>query len=217
MVDVPDDKNRMVDGKDFSELVDLDSLLLSIKEILEESKTVPRLLYTDEEDSDSEDEEDVEEGDYDKGRLTDKAKRYQREFGKYVESIRNDLEEMLYGTNGSGKDGDEKPYDKKKVTKDPGSDTSPSERGHKFGCGCRGCSSFREKFFSDGITDFSITDGRTSIMMRKDTKSYVRDHRDKAGDYPCGGKMRGMFQQGFLKYALSGIQKKPGLMRYMAV
>ena len=197
--------------------VDLVELLLTVEGMVDEKGRLPGFFYTDEEDSDPDEEEEVEDNEYDSGRLTEKAKRYQREFRKYVERIRQDLNEMGYGPKEGGKDARDAHYSRKQKARDPESEISPSERGHKFGCGCRGCSAFRESPFNDGITDFSITDSRKTLSMVREGKSYAREHKESPGDYPCGGKMRGMFRQGFLKYALSGMDKKPGLMRYMAV
>ena len=198
-------------------VVDLEELFLTAQGMIDDEGGMHGFFYTDEEDSDSDEDEEVEDNEYDSGRLTEKAKRYQREFRKYVERIRQDLSEMGYGPKAGGKDARDTHNSRKEKAKDPESEIRPIERGHKFGCGCRGCSAFRESFFNDGITDFSITDSRKTLSIIRERKSYVREHKENPGDYPCGGKMRGMFRHGFLKYALSGVDKKPGMMRYLAV
>ena len=94
---------------------------------------------------------------------------------------------------------------------------SPSERGHKWGCGCPGCTRFRESFARKEMMDFSLPDSRNTLTLPHEPVSYTAEHKEDKCEYPCGGKLRGMFQSGFLRHALSDVEKGPGLMRYIAV
>ncbi len=173
----------------------------------------------DDEDNDEEEPDDEEE-EYNGLSLKEKVRRYQRDFSKYVEIIRKDLIDMGYDIRDGGNPVKDAEYALKKedaARKADDDDRSPSERGHKWGCGCPGCTSYRENFMSKEMMDFSIPDGRTSFLHAKDTGTYKSEHKDDSSEYPCGGKLRGMFRRGFMKYALADVDKNPRLMNYLAV
>ncbi len=211
--------------------IDLEDLANSIVEIIDDldAGSMSGFVGLDEEDTDDEEEPDAEEEEYESGTLAEEVKRYQREFRRYIRMIRKGLEDLGYvskarrgsgngmeyshGSHGGSKDG------ARSKARDPQDDITPWDRGHKWGCGCPGCTSFREAFLSESVTDFSIPDTRSTgpDSGSKEPASYDPGHKDNVSDYPCGGKLRGMFKGGFLKYTLAGVGKKPGMMNYLAV
>ncbi|MBN2330575.1 MAG: hypothetical protein JXC85_02065 [Candidatus Aenigmarchaeota archaeon] len=207
------------DDQNTEEAWDIGNILIELEEALAGFEARFRVGDYDEEDSDEEDPDDEEE-EYDRLSLSEKVRKYQREFSRYVDAIRKDLDEIGYGVR-TAKETLKRPdyagQQRPDVSLDPDSEKSPSERGHKWGCGCPGCTKFRENFMSKETVDFSIPDGRTALFRAKDDGVYSSEHKDDASEYPCGGKLRGMFRHGFLKYSLAGVEKRPGLMRYMAV
>lgn len=197
----------------------IEELLISIEEAMAGFENLLPEGSGDEEDYDDE-EPDAEEEEYDGFSLSEKVRKYQREFRKYVEIIRKDLGDMGYDIREGRTDVKGAEYAGKKDQerqRDSDSEISPWERGHKWGCGCPGCTSFRENFISKEIMDFSIPDGRSSYLMAKETNADKSEHKDDSSQYPCGGKLRGVFKRGFLKYALADVAKKPGMMNYLAV
>jgi hypothetical protein len=200
-----------------SKSVDFAKLALALEDILTDIEETPGFFHSDEEDTDEP--EDEEEEEYSAGTLSDKVRKYQREFGKYVDIIKRDLKDMGYQLKGSRDPQKRDEYtnkDGRKRLREPGAEKSPFDRGHKFGCGCPGCTAFRRRFFED-VTDFSIPDSRKTLTRDIESKRYTREHRDSRADYPCGGKLRGMFKHGFLRYTMGGIEKGPGMMNYLAV
>jgi len=198
--------------------IDMEELVFSLEDILANIAQMSGSVHADEEDNDDEEDDDEEE-EYSCGTLADKVLRYQKEFRKYIEIIKHDLEDMGYDFKRLQQDKDARysHKDGQQKLKDPEAEKSPFERGHKFECGCPGCTAFRESFFADVITDFSIPDSRKMIALDVEVKRYASDHKDNPSDYPCGGKLRGMFKQGSLKYALADIGKDPGMMNHLAV
>ena len=199
---------------------DIEDILLSLKKAMEGFEDTLSEPSGDEEDLDDDAEPDGEEEEYNGLSLKEKVRRYQREFSKYIDVIRKDLSDMGYDIHEGGNPVKEAEYAGKKedvARKGTEDDRSPSDRGHKWSCGCPGCTSFRENFMSKEMMDFSIPDGRTSLLRAKDTSAYKSEHKDDSSEYPCGGKLRGMFRRGFMKYALADVDKNPGLMNYLAV
>jgi hypothetical protein len=204
--------------------IDLEDLAISIGDIIDDigAGGMSGFGRGDEEDADDDDEPDAEEEEYESCTLAEEVKRYQREFRRYIRMIRKGLEDLGYvpkGRQDSGNDGEYSKDSAREKVRDPQADINPWDRGHKWGCGCPGCTAFKEDFLSDGMTDFSIPDirGTASGSGSKEATNYDPGHKDDRSDYPCGGKLRGMFKGGFLKYTLAGVGKKPGMMNYLAV
>jgi hypothetical protein len=201
--------------------IDIERLLDSIDEALGRFDDLfgSGSISGDEEDYDDE-EPDAEEEEYDGFTLSERFRKYQREFRKYIEVIKRDLRELAYGNADGRKSTNREDYAGKgdvERNRDPDLETSPWERGHKWGCGCPACTKFRDHFLASEFTDFSIPDARDSFLMTKETNAYNNEHRDNPGDYPCGGKLRGMFKNGFLGHALADVGKSPRMMNYLAV
>lgn len=202
------------------EETEIDDILVSLEEAMERLEESFERAYGDEEDSDDEEEPDAEERGYVGLSLSEKVKKHQREFRKYIEVIRKDLREMGYGTQEGAKAAKDGEYAGKKADerqRAPEAEKDPWERGHKWGCGCPGCTRFRENFLEKEAMDFSIPDGRSALLRTKDTSAYKSEHKDDSSEYPCGGKLRGMFRNGFMKYALADMDKNPAVMNYLAV
>jgi hypothetical protein len=209
--------DKIADSEDLGlESIDLEELSRVIGEVLGELDDLPGLVYDDGEDDDEDDEE------YKSGTLGEEMKRYQREFRKHAEIIRKELQKKGYriDTDGRGRD-PLRPLQYsagKKSDSDPEAYRSPSERGHKFGCGCPGCTSFRERIFGEGMGDISLLDIRAGLARPVSSK-YESPRKKEPSEYPCGGKLRGFFhgKEGFLKYTFMEMGKSRRLMNYMAL
>jgi len=198
-----------------AETFDTEQIILAIEEILDDAEDVSGPFH----DVEEEDEEEEQE-EYANVTLSEKVKRYQRGFRKYVESIKRELEDMGYDfRRGRGKAKTAEYSDGKELEKLPDHEAqkSPFERGHKWGCGCRGCMSFREGFLPRDIEDSSLPDKRGTLPVRIEVRGYSEKRKQESADYPCGGKLRGLFRHGFLGYTLDGIEKRNGMMNYLAV
>ena len=141
------------------------------------------------------DEEETEEKEYAMSLSAEDMKKYQEKFEKRVREIKEGLEK-IYET-GKGKEKDTV-YSKNEKMKDLSGMKSPWERGHKLGCGCPGCTKYRE---FHGIPDrnahqeqnpgMEIPDPRFSGNSKK-SKHYVEKESDTR---PCGGKYWQIFHR----------------------
>jgi hypothetical protein len=146
--------------------------------------------------ADDDDTEEAEEHEYDGWTLAEEVKRYQKEFQKYAEVIKGHLENTGYQLKRPLKNDKVGEYYKNATQ------TLPKPEAGK--------SAFEFK-------DFSIPDFRKSPFEEEKTEMHRNEHNHDHSDYPCGGKLRGMFRHGFLKYTLEGINKDRGMMNYLAV
>jgi hypothetical protein len=155
--------------------------LEKIKELLDEAT-----------DKDSEEDE---ETDYKEayGRVDEEAKKYQEKFSKYAEKLKENLEKVY--NDAIAKETDVKQERREKTAEK--SIKSPWERGHKLGCGCPGCATYRE---FHGIapdsnkTIFLIaTDFEDAGPALKSKKGKTDKYAEETGSKPCGGKLYNFF------------------------
>ena len=171
-----------------AENVDITDLLLFIENLMAEIDDIKNPF------ADDDDTEEAEEHEYDGWTLADEVKRYQKEFQKYADMIKMYVNNMDYG----------KGLQEKAIytnVKNEKPDIIKPEAGK---------SAFEFK-------DFSIPDYRKSPFEEEKMEMHRNEHSHDHSDYPCGGKLRGMFRHGFLKYTLEGINKDRGMMNYLAV
>ncbi|NIO22834.1 MAG: hypothetical protein GTN38_02290 [Candidatus Aenigmarchaeota archaeon] len=126
----------------------------------------------EEEDQEGEPEEEYSES------LEGDLKEYQERFRKYVESLEKEIRSLYRERGDEPREGYAENGEKVKT---------PWERGHKLGCGCPGCSAYRE---SHGIelgknqnSDLKFPDLRFGSK-----KSERREEYQESGSKPCGGK-----------------------------
>jgi hypothetical protein len=213
----------VVSGEDIEDLLlSLDTIITEIEELTGEN-----LRIYDEDDEDEEDEE------YGAGTLSEEVRKYQREFHRYAEIITRELARLGYDTEHGG---DDTKYTDNMKIQDPAlspsaqkkaepeqQEKNPFERGHKWGCGCAGCSAFRVSFYSSGMSfeDLNLPETVSEGGARTQVTTYTRKRKEDPSDYPCGGRLRGMFSGGFpgvsLNITLEGLDRRPGIMRYLAV
>jgi hypothetical protein len=116
----------------------------------------------------------------------EELKKYVEKFREYAREIKKDAEAVYgEGGNAAGKT--------RETTEADFGMKSPSERGHKMGCGCPGCSAFRE-FFGIKLDGKNVNRSFDSFFHvvkpaeRKETGKY-----DETGARPCGGSMYNHF------------------------
>jgi len=204
---------------------DIEDLLLSLDAIIAEIEglTGENLRIYDEDDEDEEDEE------YGARTLGEEVRKYQREFHRYAEIITGELARLGYVIETSGND--TKHADAVRIMEPSAQqnaeseqqEKNPFERGHKWGCGCAGCSSFRGNFYSSGTSfeELNVPETVSRNEAGRQVAGYTSKRKEDPSEYPCGGKLRGMFSGGFpggaLNITLEGLDRRPGIMRYLAI
>jgi hypothetical protein len=166
--------------------IDLEMLSDSFREELARIKE----MMDDDSDSEDEEESDEEESDYKEayGGMNSEMKKYHEKLKKYAENLKENLRQVYAdGENENGRK-TEKNKENDEMMK------SPLERGHKMGCGCPGCSAYRE-FFGIKI------EGKNNLHFRPDTapdmglaakKKDINKYEEK-NSRPCGGRMYNLF------------------------
>ena len=156
---------------------DFVSLLEELEEIRDVIKEIELEVSSEYEEDTGEEDEEYES--------FDDLKEYQERFRKYAESIKRELKNY--------QPREEKRNVYTETAKEKEEIKTPWERGHKLGCGCPGCTKYRE---NHGInlevlnqnSDLKLLDWRSS-----------RGRNEKKGEYkegetkPCGGKFYHFF------------------------
>jgi len=124
-----------------------------------------------------EDPEGEEEEEYSES--LDDLRGYQERFTKYAEGLERDIRD-LYKAKDERPDHD---YREEGIRKE--GVKTPWERGHKLGCGCPGCSAYRE---FHGIELANRQDHDIEFTVPR-SASGVRERMEEYGEKrPCGGK-----------------------------
>jgi hypothetical protein len=134
-------------------------------------------------------EEDEDESEYEEvyGGREKGIKEYQEKFREYVERIKEGLEKVYRDVGKNKKNEGAEPEMK-----------SPWERGHKLGCGCPGCTAYRD-FHGIKLNENQNNQNYQSSQIRPDlklarnkskTNKYVEQETDSR---PCGGKHYHLF------------------------
>ncbi len=160
------------------------SLEMLSEAFLKELEKVRQLVDDSEFEDEPADDENGDDSEYsevyggDKGDL----KKYQEKFMAYAEKLKQAVEQ-LYGEKHAKESANEKT---EKATEEQMK--TPWERGHKLGCGCPGCSAYRE---FHGIRLDGKNQGYMGGAMamrtaegKKETSKY-----EEASSKPCGGKL----------------------------
>ena len=162
---------------------------------MEELAKIKGLLDDDAEKSEDGDEDDDEDAEYAEsyGDLKEELKRYQEKLKVYEKIIKDSISEAY----GSAKPETPKAEEKSKETEI----VSPFDRGHKLGCGCPGCTSYRNFY---GIMLGGDEDS-ISVLASNTAKKKSQNY-EEAATRPCGGKMFNHFhgERGGLRNALGG-------------
>ena len=193
--------NKAVLNEELTEAQDLEMLSDSF---LEQLENVRRMLEgfsgfsadfsagkdesAEESGEDDEDEEDESEYAEVYGASREELKKYVEKFRDYAKEIKRNAEEIYGAEAGSAaKKRDERSGDDAGLK-------SPQGRGHKMGCGCPGCSAYRE-FFGikfDGKNNLhsglNSSPGMGLTAKRKETGKY-----EETSSKPCGGRLYNFF------------------------
>ncbi len=178
---------------------EIDSLLEEIEEIGEIIKDLKFEIPSEYE------EEDREEEDEEYSESIDDLKEYQEKFRKYAENIKKELRN-LYEPKETARSKDmyaERSREEEKIK-------TPWERGHKIGCGCPGCTKYRE-FYGINLdmpnqnSDLKFPDLRFASGKNKKMKKYEENEIR-----PCGGKLYNFFhgERAEFKRLLGNYSKK---------
>jgi hypothetical protein len=155
--------------------------LEKIKELLDEAP----------EDEEECDEEEAKYGD-DAG-TKEELQKYQEKLKVYAERIKDGLKKVY-----AGKAGNRNPQRSSKAEAAEPAPKNPWERGHKLGCGCAGCTVYRD-FYGikldgkyDGGSDIMTPDLRLAETQREAKRNYAEENSPK----PCGGRLHNFFHGG---------------------
>ncbi len=157
-------------------LEEIDIMLEELEKIGEESRNLEadKNVRHDDEDVDENEEEEYS------GPMEKEMKKYQEKFREYVKSIRKNIR-ILYEPE------EDAPMEKQYSEKgDERNDIkSPWERGHKLGCGCPGCTRYRE------VHGIVLENNHAGIKLhglelskRERPKNEYKENNAR----PCGGK-----------------------------
>ncbi len=116
----------------------------------------------------------------------EELKEYQKKFKKYVERIKDGLEKIYRST--------ERKVDRKENLEPKMK--SPWERGHKLGCGCPGCTAYRDfhGIKSNDNQNYQSSRIRPDLRLAKNAdKSKKNKYNEETDSRPCGGKHYHMF------------------------
>ncbi|MCX6817486.1 MAG: hypothetical protein NTU57_01360 [Candidatus Aenigmarchaeota archaeon] len=180
------DKNLAESAKELDLLsISFIEELVKIKELLDE---------TTEKSKDNKEDDEDEEYAESYGDLKEELKRYHEKLKAYEKIIKEGISEAY----GSAKP--EAP--KKEETSKETEIVSPFDRGHKLGCGCPGCSAYRNFY---GIRLGNDKDDFGNILAAKTTTKKTQNYEETASR-PCGGKMFNHFhgERAGLSNALGG-------------
>jgi|GEM_PF-2117421 len=155
---------------------DIDSLPEEFEEIREVIKEME--LEISEECGDEESEE---EGEYSES-FGEDLKEYQERFRRYAEGLKKGIRSLYEPKENKRLDHE---YNKRNGEREEMK--TPWERGHRLGCGCPGCSAYREfhgiELRNDHGSDFNLPD--PGSILRENER---REEYKESGSRPCGGK-----------------------------
>jgi len=167
------------------DLGEIDSLLEDIGEMRDIIKDMELEISSEYEWN--EDQKDEEDEEYSES-VEDELKEYQKKFRKYAESLRKELRN-LYEPKENGNN--EIVYIEKKGEKE--GIKTPWERGHKLGCGCPGCTKYREFYAIRLETANRNSDLRFPDLRFASKKSEAKREYKESEARPCGGKFHHFF------------------------
>ena len=182
----------IADKNPVNEAHELDSISVSF---LEELAKIKGLLDETAEKSKDDKEDDDADEEYAEsyGDLKDTLKQYHEKLKAYEKIIKENISEAY----GDAKP--EAPKAEKEIAKE-NDIISPFDRGHKLGCGCPGCSAYRDFY---GIRLDGVKDALSILASKTAAK---KTHYEETATRPCGGKMYNHFhgERAGLRNALGG-------------
>ncbi len=120
------------------------------------------------------------------GGAKEDIKEYQEKFKEYVERIKEGLEKIYMDMERNKENEGIEPKMK-----------SPWERGHKLGCGCPGCTAYRE-FHGIKLNESRNNQNlrmKPDLMLAKNT-SEKKKYNEETDSKPCGGRLYNFFHGG---------------------
>lgn len=169
---------------DFEMDMDLEMLSDSFLEEMEKIKDLVEEIS----DYQASEEEDEEESEYREvyGGTKEEMKEYQEKFREYVESIKEGLEKIYRDMEKNKRNEEIEPKMK-----------SPWERGHKLGCGCPGCTAYKE-FYGiklDENKNYQSSQIKPDLRLASN-KPEKKKYSEETDSRPCGGKHYHLFHGG---------------------
>jgi hypothetical protein len=164
---------------------ELGMLSFSFKEELEKIRLMlDDFSFTDDDEEESErgDEKGGEEKEYSEnyGDIKKEMKKYHERLKAYEKTIKEGIE--TYADNAAK---DAKTTERNESTKNELDMKNPWERGHKLGCGCPGCTAYRDFY---GIRLESTTHASWEISAKTNGSKRTEKY-EESGQRPCGGRM----------------------------
>jgi hypothetical protein len=170
-----------------------DSLLERLETAMELLGRIPFDAKPDADDDGSENDEtetDEEDGEAD---YADAYAGGKEELKKYVEKFREYAKEIKKGSEAVYGEGGKAAGKTRETTEADFGMKSPSERGHKMGCGCPGCSAFREFFGIKLDGEKNLQHGSNSFFQVLKPAERREGKYEDTGPRPCGGRMYNHF------------------------